>query len=691
MEILKYECVKLRKKKLFWALSLVLLAANLLTIFMYEKNTPAYFYVYAHRASYQQFQLGDADADINGYYQQDLDNQTSYIESYEVFAGEMEARAEQMGQVLLYGDSGSYTYRNLIKTCSDFAPFVGLALKADNCFGIRELANYSTGILFLLIFLALLSYFVLFYERDMNLVLLLKGSRLGHAPLAAAKLIFMLLAAVLYTLVQESSAILFFGRMYGYGSLSRVIQSVSLFRNCYYPLTVGSALVCIVLIRIAVALFLTCILFCIGMLMKNETTAIAVTAAGCGIEYLFSQVLSISGSQAALKCINPFYCWNMRLVLGEYQNLNLFGYPAGKNICALIAAALLAVLLSAVGVFAFHKTCQIKTESRLDRLLLWLRSRLHFLTRRTSLTYFEFFKTMVQQKKGIVFLLLLMWCVYSTIGVFGPRYYASAREAAYHLYASQLNGPVTEETLSFMEEEEARIDAMWQQVLAYGSNPTGADYLNKMIQQAELDRIEDGFYQMQAQLTALQEKPGDLLGKYVVDELFYSTLWNDYKTDILLWFAGAVSILFFTAGLYPMDEKRRMLPLLRTTRHGRRHLDRSKNRCAYLCTSLIFFIFELPLLLEYYRIDHFSVVMQRLCDFTGVSFSSRMPLWAMLAMVFLLKGLSFLAVCLATLRLSKITKNEILTILAGTGVTGMIAVVFYHFGLDINLLLIRIL
>jgi hypothetical protein len=62
------------------------------------------------------------------------------------------------------------------------------------------------------------------------------------------------------------------------------------------------------------------------MLLKNEITAIGTAGSILGIEYLFSRFLHINGSLDMLKCVNLFYYWNMQGVLGEYHNLNLFGY-----------------------------------------------------------------------------------------------------------------------------------------------------------------------------------------------------------------------------------------------------------------------------------------------------------------------------------------------------------------------------
>lgn len=691
MKLFGYEWLKLWQRRLFVILAGLLLAANLLTLYILEKNTSAFFYVCENRDMYQAFQSGDTSVDSNGWYQEQLDAHSAYQQSYAAFIGEMASRAEQMRATALFSDQDSFVYRNLRQTCADFAPFEGLELKLDNDFGLRALSDYDSGVLFLLVFLAVLAYFVIFYERDAGLTLLLKGNRRGHTPLALSKLAAMLSAAVLYSLLQETAAVLFLGQIYGYGDLSRPLQSKSRFRNCAHFLTVGQGLVSVILIRVAVAVFFACLLFCVGMCVKNGGAAVVASAVLLGSEYLLYQAIPLSGGLNWLKCVNPFYCWNMSAVLGEYLNLNLFGKPINKETCALVMLGSLAALMPAAGVLVFNRTYQVRSSSRMERLLYWLRGKLSRLTHRTSLLYYEFYKMLVQQKKGIVLLLLLSWGIYETVNVFGPTYYATAEDASYQHYMDILHGPVTEETLEFVAAEEERLNALWLELMEIGADPGGSDYLRYIQIQSELESREGGFYLVQQQLEGLKVKEGPLEEKLLLDERSYISLWWDAGRDLGLFFIGSATLLFFISSIRTLDERKKMLPLLRSTRNGHRKLDRSRTLCALLCTLLVYLVTELPLFLRYFEIDHFATVGQRLRDFTQFPFTSDLPLWVLLTSVFFLKAMGYLAVCLGGLRLSSITKNEMVTLLAGVGAVGAVTIILRYLNLDANLLLIRFL
>lgn len=688
MRCLKYEFIKLGKKGTFLVLSLLLLAGNVLAIYLSERMTAAFDLVFEQRESYEAFLDGDASADINDFYSQDISAQEFYLASYPEFITGMEDR---IGQMSVFADEGSYTYRNMLKTNRDFEKFSDVTLKADNCFGIRAFARSQTGILFVLVFLAVLTYYVIFYERDKNLLLLVKGTRRGRVPTAASKAAVVILTAGIYTVVQESLAVLLIGFLYGYGDTGRLIQSVSEFRNCTYMMTVGEALAVIILIRAVTAMLSACIFFCVAMSVKNEMAAAFFSAEIFGAFFLARQMLSVSGRLDWLVCVNPFYCWDMKSMLGEYHNLNLAGQPVGKDICMILVAVVIVLILPAAGVLVYSKTCQIRPDSRLEWAVQKLRQRLGFLNCRISLLYYEFYKMLIQQKKIILLALLVIIGVRESAAVFGTQYYSSAEAVSYHYYMNQYQGRITDQILDQISEEEAYLNSIAEELTALEEDPSGENYVRKSVLEVELQRKEQGFQRVLMQLEALEQKGGDLHDKYLVDELAYNDLWNDTEGDVTRWMVGAVLLVFFISGIYTMDEKRKMTGLLRSARLGREKLERSRCICAVLCTLLVYVCMELPVFLEYCRAGLFLTAGCSLQDFTLRSFHTDLALGLFAAAVFILKAAAYGVVCFAGLQVSKALKNELPVLLTCSGAVLVIAAVLYRFSMDIEMVLLYIL
>ena len=224
-----------------------------------------------------------------------------------------------------------------------------------------------------------------------------------------------------------------------------------------------------------------------------------------------------------------------------------------------------------------------------------------------------------------------------------------------------------------------------------GSVLSEEDRLRHQERIARAEMMEAGFCMVENQLEILRENPGSLEEKYFLDEVFYEELWMDTGYDLIIWLAGTAVLLYLTSGIFTMDEKKNMRFLIRSTRHGRERIDRSRNLCAFLCAGIVFVLTEFPLFLRYYMIDHFETAAQKVCDITTGYFSSGVSLGTMILFLFLLKALSYAAVCYVGLRISRAMKSEMPAMLFGIGIVGVVTVMLYHFKADLATLLIWIL
>lgn len=691
MELVKYELAKLFRRKLFIVLAAAILAGCAIICYAGQRQTTAYFFIHERRENYRRFMDGDSDADIGEYYSQILQEQERYIDTYAVFTGEMAARVKEMSGTSIYSDRDSFVYRNLIKTQEDFASFNGLRLSVDNDFGLRGYAGFDMGILFTLVFLAVLTYFTLYYERGMNLLLLLKGCKRGHGSLALAKLTAMVIMAALYTALQELVVMSLFGSLYGYGDMSRAVQSVSIFRNCSLHLTVGGALAFTMLIRAGVSATLAAILFLIGTALKSEAAAVIASGGILGVEYYLSESLESSGSLNGLKFINPFYCWGMRGSLGEYHNLNLFGFPVGKGTGALAVFVFVFAAASAAGVIIFARTYQIRASGLFERIKLWLRAKTSRLWRSVSLLWFELHKMLIEQKKFIVLALLILWGAYGVSEVGGTVYYSTARDASYHYYLDRIQGPITQDTLDYISAEDERLEEIRQEIrqIIASEDPNAQAML--MMLNAEYEMYIEGFRLVTNQLEYLKAAPGGLSDKFMVDESDYIRLWNDTNWEVERWLTGSLFALMFISGIRTYDEKRGMSRLLRSTVKGRRELDRARRLTALIMTFASLLAAELPVILRYWNIDGFTTLGHRLCWLSTVGYTSEMTIGTLLLIVLGLKILAFLAVWGLGQALVKYTKSSTVTLLAGAGAVGAVSALLMGLRSDITTVLLSLI
>lgn len=530
--ICKYEFYKLYKSKLFLLLTALILGSNLLAVYVYDRNTVEY------------------------------SQQENYAVKYETFVQEMEERAEGMKKANIFMNKDSYVYRNLQKTCKDYQKLLGNQVEEDNNSGIWRQVSYKGGIAFTFMFLGVLIYQLIFYEREQNLFLLIKVGKCGRLDTALSKLVVAFVSICSYVVLQSVGEFLYYGCRYGYGDVSRSIQSFEVFRNCTEVLNVAEYVILCIVDRTIVAVLMGIFLYACGMWKKNSISVLVLTAVFLGIELWCYIGIGLNSSINWLKCLNIFYYWNPRNVWGDYINLNFWEYPVSRNLCAGIVALLFLCFMALIGICAYVYGYQQRQESILEIWLQKARQKIGCHPKTTRLLYYELYKVLIQQKKIIVAALLLIFFIGEMKAAIGQESYQEPAIASYHSYMQELSGKITQDTLDYMDEKNLYFETISRELISLENVTSGSAYLRRLELQSEIEMNEQGFYMVENQLEWLKGQAGDVTDKYLIDEQAYIKLWNDSKTDIFLMFIGSLASLIFINGLFTADKEKSMENLI---------------------------------------------------------------------------------------------------------------------------------
>lgn len=280
--------------------------------------------------------------------------------------------------------------------------------------------------------------------------------------------------------------------------------------------------------------------------------------------------------------------------------------------------------------------------------------------------------------------MLVVFCIIGVKDATGVHYYMSAEDAVYHSYMSEISGKVTDERLEYIDGKVNYLEQLREKIDEVGKDDTiqGAEVLISYYAN-EIDLLRNGVMLLVNQAEALKSKSGNIYDKYFIDEKEYIAAWKDVKEDLFYWSVGAIGVILWTAGIYPMEEKKKILPLLHTTKNGKRVLNRKKNWCAVTGTICIVILTQLPVLMSFYEIDQFRAVWQKLSDFTMLYTESQITVVMVLLFAFFLKGLSLLLVMTVTIYLSRITKSEMITDIIGIGSIILVVILCYYIKMDI--------
>lgn len=288
---------------------------------------------------------------------------------------------------------------------------------------------------------------------------------------------------------------------------------------------------------------LAAFLYAVSMLLKYVVAGLAAAGLAFCAEYLLAALVPVTGAFNYLKCMNPFFCWDMGNTFGVYCNLNLFGMPAGKGGCAAAAASALFFAASCGGILAFVRTYQVTTEGWLAHFCNALRKRCACLTRHASILFYEWYKVFVQQKKWVVFAALLIWGIHESYAAAQPEILTNMPEIAYYNYMLQLSGKVTDEKLEWIEKEGERLDSLQARCIKLMGEPGGGDSVELMALRSEYESLYQGYQYLESQVQGLKGRPGSIYGKYLMDERAYIRQWTGIRQDLAVWMGRDCSTL----------------------------------------------------------------------------------------------------------------------------------------------------
>lgn len=626
-----------------------------------------------------------ADAKEAYYYEAKQQEQEAYIPTYQIFLEGMEERGQDALDALDNNDS-LFLRRNVEKTQRDYAGLRYEGLSHTYNVGVDEYSGYSYGIFFCLIFsFACLEYLYLF-ERRMGSIHILRATKNGRMPMILSKWCVYLLLVVLFTVLQELTTLFLYARIYSFGDLSAPVQSLSVFRDCPTPFTMGEALATVVWNRVFVSVALSCVIFFFGIVCSGAAAPFVIPCGIFAVQYLFSVTVSIDSSQAVLCGLNPFYVWNSRKYLGVYHNLDFFGCPVEKNDAVLAANGLILLGSVVIGSVIFAVRHQEGYRKREFILLKWLRQLLSKILHLKSIFVNELYKLLFQQKKWILLAVFLFVFVGSANSYIPSPMYQTAEEAYYHLYLSNLEGPVNDASEQYISEEKAYIETLQENIQkAYEAGDEGSVLVLSM----ELQSRQQAYDRLTAQYERLTSKPG--VKAYWIDEMHLSKTLRKFDRDLMLFMVSAVSLILLVSGLFASDKENKISRLIHATRNGRERLFRAKLLCSIALMLLLFAGSQLPGWIGYSHVLPTECLGQRLDLLLEPMIDSRMTLLGLLALIYALKLAVYAAILPLTMWMARRTKNEFITSVFLCTVLLIVCLVMYFLKTNLSWLVISIL
>lgn len=539
-------------------------------------------------------------------------SQFDAIDGFAARVGGAAVKAETMILMGIVRPENGFTYNDLVKTARDYRSLSEIPVSYDIPDGVGYAVGFEITNAFLVLCVLLISVYLFRTERDDGLWALTKPAPYGGYASSAAKL------AALFILTFGASALLYgtntligFIR-FGFGDLSRPLQSLPDYGDCILKMSVGQYMLFFFLFKLAVGYgwALMAAFFCI--VAKKASAVFLAVAAVFFSGYAPYALINPHSRFIFWKYVNIYNILDTSGIFRKYINLDIGGRAVNLMPLALIFAALFLLVF-------FSLCLTVYPSVRARAASGWSALRLPSLPV-SRIFGFECKKLFSDRLGALLLILLAAFQVWQLRSVSFPQ---SANELVFKNYMLELEGPDDGSQLEFIAAEQAKIDnieANRQQLSEdyLSGNMTSIEYRKKT---AELDALEDSRrgFDMLKKYSAHVTSTG--AGYYVYDRgyayIFGQNGGNEasvIKLSLLL--ALGLSAVF--AGEYECGAVR----LSRPSKLGGGFLFRKKLGAAALFSLLAGLAVFLP---ELYAVSKFFPLNCRGASALSLSFISRAP------------------------------------------------------------------
>ncbi|MCI8506562.1 MAG: hypothetical protein HFI67_10290 [Lachnospiraceae bacterium] len=616
----------------------------------------------------------------NFYSEQDLIDtilsQVSAVAHYDDYLAGIDEEAGIMTASSLFGDPDTFSYRNIERTPPVYAHLKGTVLPAADSEGILLATDFPlTDVLLLAAFL-ILALSMLVGEREEGTLLIIKPTKRGYLETITAKLLTMLSFSTILTLAFYGTNLLLVDQFLGLGDLSRPVQSIRGMLASPYAMTAGQYLGVFLGAKVFAAATFASLLFCLSTVFRNGISACLASAGVILLEAVLYLTVGIHSYLSPLKVLNLVCMADAPWFLGNYRNMNLFGYPVEVIPAVLLTAVLVAGSSCFFSLFRYvREASALRAENRLiSRWKVFRKRRRGRETggRRIRVGLFgkELYKLFAMERACFLLFLfvLFQWSSYRDYKV-----YQSPEELFYRHYIGWAEGVPLQEAAGRYQEEQRRFDDMdrraAQAAKAYAAGEIS--YEEREAVQMEVQGSQNARSGFGTALAQYEHVLGQVRAGTDA-ELFYASGWEalldtqGQRADIM----DAGKLAFFLvvglAAVFSVERTSRMELLQRTCVRGGGGVCRRKYLAGLLYGTIAWATAFFPRYLTVfgaYGTAGLTAPLKSLPLLSDIPFN--IPLWGYLALVGFSRYLGMAAAVGLVLWLSRRSGNLVHTILLG--------------------------
>lgn len=371
--------------------------------------------------------------------------QLDYLKGYNDYINSIDEQCDNVTKFSIFADKNSFSYKNALKTKSAYEKIKTTDLPFDVSKGIENvLVNDISDILILFVLFSA-AIFVFTKEKESGIINLLYSYPGGRSKLCISKLILMVFTAIILEFLFLGELCIINGIFYGFGDLSRPIQSVNGFMECSYNINVLQYIVITFLFKCSGFAVWALLFSLICIFSSNSAQIYGVSLLAAISEKIMYNNISRVSAFGLFHDLNLFSFIKPDNIFASYRNLNIWGEPVNITFIVSVTWLILITLIitGAIVIFVNGRNLEYKKITFLKK------------HKRKKHIHGRLFYTL---KKSLLFhgsfAVIVIWAVVVLIYHLSFSKPMVLTDFYYKQYTDQSQGAITEATDELIRENE---------------------------------------------------------------------------------------------------------------------------------------------------------------------------------------------------------------------------------------------
>ena len=590
------------------------------------------------------------------------------VQQYPIYIASMKEQADNMLEASIFNKPNTFAYRNIMETVKDFEGNENLELEIGNDRGFKAIFNYYIADLFVAIIVFLLCYYLFMEERENGLTQLLKANPKGRMQTVFSKVAVMHITIIGLVLIFYGTIMIMSGKIYGYGNLDRMVQSIGDFRECEMLISCGELLTIFLLTKMVGMILIGIIIGSICIVSGSSNKVYLATIIFFALSYGAYALIHPVSFLNPLKYINIMTLLNTFELYLKYNNINVFGYVFSKPTLIMYAVIIIYIVGSGVICLGYSNT-SMSIRTKLSRWQFSIIPKNH-----TSLFMHELYKSFIS---GRGYILVIFAVIISYNSIEQGELLVGYDEHVYNEYLRELDGKTEEEQDKFIEDEKHKFDNIGALVQELDLK-LEAKKITKEDWEYEIQVISDfttrkaGFNNISKQYNHIKEIKDKGIDAKFVHNMTSDYMYDNKDRDLLNGIMYSVLLLICIGGIFTSDYVGNMNSVLRANREGRLKFCMYKYTIGYSYAILLLALIYIPYLMNvvgrYPQIDWNAPIQSiELMKDVAIPISIK---WVVIASG-IIKTIGALVLTTIIMTISQIAKKQSMTICISTSIVAI--------------------